>query len=85
MARPAEKTVQSTGYKDIEAPTHVATWHKIVMCLGAAIFAALLFLPVKDATNSPLQLLSGGAFLFGIGGMIRPKKPAPATKNHSHP
>lgn len=45
----------------------IDTWYKAVMYLGAIIFVVSLFSSVKGLTNSQLQLLSGGAFLFGLG------------------
>ena len=43
------------------------TWYKVVMTLGGAVLAASFFLEVKGVTNQQLQLLSGGAFLIGLG------------------
>lgn len=45
----------------------IDTWYKAVMYLGAIIFVVSLFSTVKGLTNSQLQLLSGGAFLLGLG------------------
>jgi hypothetical protein len=42
-------------------------WYKAVMYLGAVVFVISLFSPVKGLTNSQVQLLSGGAFLLGLG------------------
>jgi hypothetical protein len=43
------------------------SWYKAVMYLGAVVFVCSLFWPARGLTNSQLQLLSGGAFLLGIG------------------
>ncbi len=43
------------------------TWYKALMYVGGAVFVASLFVDVKGLTNSQLQLLSGGAFLVGLG------------------
>jgi hypothetical protein len=45
----------------------IDTWYKAIMCFGAVVFVISLFYGVKGLTNSQLQLLSGGAFLFGLG------------------
>jgi hypothetical protein len=45
----------------------IDTWYKAFMYLGGAVFAFSLFFQVKGLTNSQVQLLSGGAFLLGIG------------------
>ena len=45
----------------------IDTWYKTVVYVGAIVFAVSLFTPVKGLTNSQLELLSGGAFLFGLG------------------
>jgi hypothetical protein len=45
----------------------IDTWYKAIMYLGAIVFVISLFTPVKGLTNSQLELLSGGAFLFGLG------------------
>src|SRR5713226_7657346 len=45
----------------------IDTWYKAVMYLGGIIFVVSLFSSVKGLTNSQLQLLSGGAFLLGLG------------------
>jgi len=45
----------------------IDVWYKAVMYVGAVLFAFSLFVEVKGLTNSQLQLLSGGAFLLGIG------------------
>jgi hypothetical protein len=43
------------------------TWYKAVMYLGGFAFILSLVISVKGLTNSQLELLSGGAFLFGLG------------------
>ncbi len=45
----------------------IDTWYKAIVYLGGAVFAFSVFFEVKGLTNSQLQLLSGGAFLVGIG------------------
>jgi hypothetical protein len=45
----------------------IDTWYKAVMYLAAIVFVVSLFSTVKGLTNSQLELLSGGAFLFGLG------------------
>ena len=45
----------------------IDTWYKAVVYLSAIVFVVSLFSTVKGLTNSQLQLLSGGAFLFGLG------------------
>src|SRR5207247_1162423 len=45
----------------------IDTWYKAVVYLSAIVFVVSLFSTVKGLTNSQLQLLSGGAFLFCLG------------------
>jgi hypothetical protein len=45
----------------------VDTWYKAFVYLGGAVLAFSLFFDVKGLTNTQLQFLSGGAFLFGLG------------------
>jgi len=52
----------------------IDTWYKAVMYLGGIVFVVSLFYPVKGLTNSQLQLLSGGAFLLGLGEWKNHKK-----------
>jgi len=43
------------------------TWYMVIMYLGGFAFIVSLVAPVKGMTNSQLELLSGGAFLCGLG------------------
>jgi len=45
----------------------IDTWYKAVMYLGGVVTAVSFFVEVKGLTNHQLQLLSGGAFLIGLG------------------
>jgi hypothetical protein len=45
----------------------IDTWYKAVMYLGGVVTAVSFFVDVKGLTNHQLQLLSGGAFLIGLG------------------
>ena len=45
----------------------IDTWYKAVMYLGGVVLAISFFVEVKGLTNYQLQLLSGGAFLVGLG------------------
>lgn len=45
----------------------IDVWYKAFVYLGGIVFAFSLFVDVKGLTNSQVQLLSGGAFLLGIG------------------
>jgi len=45
----------------------IDAWYKALMYLGAVVFVLSLFLDVKGIGNASVQLLSGGAFLIGLG------------------
>jgi hypothetical protein len=45
----------------------IDAWYKALMYLGGAVFAVSLFVDVKGIGNVTAQLLSGGAFLLGLG------------------
>ena len=45
----------------------IDTWYKAVMYLGGVVLAISFFVEVRGLTNHQLQLLSGGAFLVGLG------------------
>ncbi|MFH1704148.1 MAG: hypothetical protein ABIB41_12135 [Nitrospirota bacterium] len=45
----------------------IDTWYKALMYLGGVIFAVSLFVDVKGIGNVNAQLLSGSAFLLGLG------------------
>jgi len=42
-------------------------WYKVMMWLGAGVFAVSLFLDTKGLTNGQVQCLAGGLFLLGLG------------------
>jgi len=43
------------------------TWYKALVYFGSSILVVAFFLDVKGITNTQLQLLSGGALVFGLG------------------
>ena len=43
------------------------TWYKMLAFAGGVVLGASFFWEVKGLTNNQLQLLSGGAFLVGLG------------------
>ena len=43
------------------------TWYKTLVYLGGFLLVMAFFFEVKGITNGTLQLLSGGACLFGLG------------------
>jgi hypothetical protein len=45
----------------------IDTWYKALVYLGAVVLALSFFVEVRGLTNHQVQLLSGGAFLFGLG------------------
>lgn len=45
----------------------VDTWYKALMYLGGAALFGSFFWEVRGITNGQLQLLTGGAFLIGVG------------------
>ncbi|MGA3262966.1 MAG: hypothetical protein ABSC47_02850 [Terracidiphilus sp.] len=52
---------------DVLKSLTIDTWYKAIMCLGGGVLVASIFFPVHGLTSQEWQLLSGGAFLVGLG------------------
>lgn len=55
------------GLGDFLKSFAIDAWYKALMYVGGVVLVASFFLDVKGVSAGQLQLLSGGAFLVGLG------------------